>query len=162
MATLLAVPSKARVNIRPHDVYSTLPVTRITLVEDSVTPDIFFGTIVQGARPHTEDSGERRLMLAVLEDAIASYQKTARPNEDRRKRRAFADVEAWIASRDTIWPFSFENICAVLDIDADNLRQGLSRWRAKQLAAVPLLKASRRMAGRRTQIIVRRMRKDRQ
>src|SRR5262249_59217087 len=31
----------------------------------------------------------------------------------------------WLASRDVLWPFSFENICLALDLDAPTLRRRL-------------------------------------
>jgi hypothetical protein len=37
-------------------------------------------------------------------------------------------------SGDTSWPFSFENICALLGIEADYLRSGLAEWKKTQLA----------------------------
>lgn len=72
--------------------------------------------------------GERRLMVAILEDAIDVYRKQAAARETR-KRHMFEDAERWIEDRDVTWIFSFENICAVLDLDADYIRRGLYAWR---------------------------------
>ena len=72
---------------------------------------------------------ERRLMLAVLEDAIDCYQKYAHTN-DQRGRQLFAESYDWIMSPDRRWLFSFENICQIVDMNPDYIRQGLQRWRA--------------------------------
>jgi hypothetical protein len=54
--------------------------------------------------------GERRLMVAILEDAVDVYRKQAAA-VDTRKRHLFEAAEAWIEDRDPAWIFSFENIC---------------------------------------------------
>lgn len=74
-----------------------------------------------GARRRCE--GERRLLAAVLEDAIACFQHhrfATRPST----RRLFEDAEAWLFGPDGE-PFSFESVCEVLAIDADWLRARL-------------------------------------
>ncbi len=71
---------------------------------------------------------ERRLMLAVLEDAIDCFQKNAHA-EDARSKQLFAESAEWIMSPDRRWLFSFENICQIVDMNPDYLRQGLKRWR---------------------------------
>jgi hypothetical protein len=35
------------------------------------------------------------------------------------------EVEEWVEDREPSWPFSFENICDVLDLKPDYLRRGL-------------------------------------
>lgn len=76
---------------------------------------------------------EKRLMLAVMEDALATFQKCL-PGMTRRQRRLLREVEEWFASAEAVWLFSFQNICAALDLNADCLRLGLSRWKARLLA----------------------------
>lgn len=99
---------------------------------DTLTPSQFFDR----TRRSSEHDGERRLMIAVLEDAIAVYRKRL-ASPDRRSRELFVEAEAWIESHDRQWFFSFENICAVLDLDADYIRSGLRRWKRNQLAGGP-------------------------
>jgi hypothetical protein len=102
---------------------------------------------------------EKRLMLAVLEDGIATFQRTVSATT-RRARREFDEVRAWLASDDTAWPYAFLNICHVLGFDPDYLRAGLTRWRerAKALPAgtkvVPIRFAIRRISGSRTRAVV--------
>jgi hypothetical protein len=45
-----------------------------------------------------------------------------------RARRHLAEVEAWFASDDDVWPFSFVNLCHALDLDASSVRSRLLRW----------------------------------
>ena len=81
---------------------------------------------------------ERRLMLAVLEDAIDCFQKYAHTS-DLRGRQLFAESYEWIMSPDKRWLFSFENICQIVDMNPDYIRQGLSRWRVQNAkSGVPL------------------------
>lgn len=71
-------------------------------------------------------------MLAVLEDAIFCFQKNIFAR-DRRGRSLVREAEEWILANSDC-PFSFENICEVLGIAPNYLRQGLLRWKQKQLA----------------------------
>jgi len=74
--------------------------------------------------------GEFRLMSAILEDAVDMYRKHA--DADRgRKLELFDEAEAWIESTDHTWVFSFQNICDMLDLDADYLRTGLRAHKAR-------------------------------
>src|SRR5206468_10589199 len=74
--------------------------------------------------------GERRLMVAILEDAVDVYRKQAGAR-DRKRRQLFEDAEEWIESGDRSWIFSYENICDVLSIDAGYLRKGLRVWKQR-------------------------------
>jgi len=75
---------------------------------------------------------ERRLAIAVLQDAVDCFQKHLRAR-DRKARELFLDAGEWIASVDRSWPFSFENICDLLQINAEYLRRGLLAWKERQL-----------------------------
>ncbi len=68
--------------------------------------------------------GERQLMLAVLADAVHCY-RVHRAAVTRNELQMFRESEEWIMSDDEISPFSFLNVCQVLDIDAAYLRRGL-------------------------------------
>ncbi|MCW5890439.1 MAG: hypothetical protein KIT14_07785 [bacterium] len=74
---------------------------------------------------------EKRLMLAVLEEAVATFQRTAR-DPGRRAQRLHGEAVDWFASRDVSWPYAYRNVCDALGIEADWLRDGLWRWRALQ------------------------------
>jgi hypothetical protein len=91
---------------------------------DTLLPSQYFDRV---RRRHLFD-GERRLMIAVLEDAVMTYRKQA-GSTDLRGQQLFHEAEEWIEDPDRSWLFSFENICDVLDIDGDYLRGGLHRWK---------------------------------
>jgi hypothetical protein len=76
---------------------------------------------------------EKRLMLAVLEDAVGTFQKFATAS-GRRGRRLFAEAEEWFTSEDGTWPFAFHNICQALGLEPSYIRSGLRRWRSAQEA----------------------------
>ena len=83
-------------------------------------------------------SPERELMVAVLEEALADYQRCWKAR-DKKGMERFADAQAWILESNSEWIFSFINCCEALGIEPDYLRQGLLRWnqakRAKLLSA---------------------------
>jgi len=79
---------------------------------------------------------ERELLVAILEDAIRTYQKYAFSGT-RRGRRLFREVNSWFrepACADV--PLPYDYVCDVLDIDADSVRQRLERWRVHAFAGV--------------------------
>jgi hypothetical protein len=103
------------------------------LEPDVMLPAQFFRTL-HGREAH---GGERRLILAVLEDAINCFQKNLFAT-DNRGRRLFRDAENWVMSVDRDLPFAFENVCEFLSLDVEYIRQGLCRWaRAARSAAGP-------------------------
>ena len=75
--------------------------------------------------------GEKRLMLAVLEDAIATVVKH-RSAIDPRARRLLAETAGWLASSDIESPFSFVNVCETLGLDPSYLRRGIARLAASE------------------------------
>ena len=93
---------------------------------DTLLPSQFFDR----ARRRSEHDPERRLMIAVLEDAVDVYRKQA-GTSDQRGQQLFCEAEEWIESTDRSWLFSFENICDVIDLDADYLRRGLHAWKER-------------------------------
>lgn len=78
---------------------------------------------------------EKRLMLAVLEEAVGTYQKYV-SSTDRNGAKLFEEAEEWFHSDDIEWPFSFVNICHTLGLEVDYFRTGLAKWRRTQEAAV--------------------------
>jgi hypothetical protein len=92
---------------------------RVHLEPDIILPSRFL--------PRTIATPEKRLLLAVLEEAVGTLQRYV-IGTDRHSRAVFTDVEAWFASEDTAWLYSFIGICDALGIDATYLRSGLGRW----------------------------------
>lgn len=80
---------------------------------------------------------ERRLVLAILEEAVRSYQHYAFAT-NRRGRRLFRETCEWFEAREDSWIFSFENICHALDLDPEHIRSGLERWREAEGRKHPL------------------------
>jgi hypothetical protein len=108
------------------------------LIEPEILlPSQFFGPF----RGQSILEGERRLMLAVLEDGVSCFQKYAGATRPR-GRRLFQEAEDWLFEEgDSGWPFSFESICSVLGINADYFRQQLKRWKQQLLAQPPETRA---------------------
>ncbi|HXQ21365.1 MAG TPA: hypothetical protein VN812_06805 [Candidatus Acidoferrales bacterium] len=98
------------------------------LQPDTLLPSQYFAALKRKG-PHEP---ERRLAIAVLQDAVDCFQKHLRARE-RKAHQLFLDAEEWIASDDRSWPFSFENICDLLQINAEYLRRGLLTWKERQL-----------------------------
>jgi len=98
------------------------------LQPDTLLPSQYFAALrCKGAH-----EPERRLVVAVLQDAVDCFQKHVAAR-DRKARQLFLDAEEWISSEDRSWPFSFENVCDLLQINAEYLRRGLMTWRDRQL-----------------------------
>ena len=91
---------------------------------DILLPNQYFAAFRRGRAVE----GERRLMLAVLEDAVDAYRKHVGAC-DPREQACFLEAKEWFYSSDRTWLFAFENICDVLEMNADYLRSGLDRWR---------------------------------
>ena len=89
---------------------------------DIILPSQFLHRVVE--------TPEKRLLLAVLEEAVATYQRHAMAI-DPRSRAVFAEVEAWFASEDVAWLYAFVPICEVLGLDATYVRSGLGPWAAR-------------------------------
>jgi hypothetical protein len=70
---------------------------------------------------------ERRLMVAVLEDAVSCLSLNPR-DCNLRQRKQYEEAKQWVtAEEETEWIFSFTNICEVLGMDPSYLRRGLTR-----------------------------------
>jgi hypothetical protein len=92
---------------------------------------------------------ERRLMLAVLEDAVWTLLRA--PSDRPENARLAAEAEAWLASDDTAEPFAFINVCQALDLEAGRIRAAIARSRHAVAAANGRARPSpfRRMNGER-------------
>jgi hypothetical protein len=88
---------------------------------------------------------ERRLMVAILEDAVSCLSKDPRRGP-RQQRKAFEEAHSWVNTDDAgDWVFSFTNVCEMLGFDPAYLRRGLNRWTAlsQNNTAKPRLKKYR-------------------
>jgi hypothetical protein len=71
-----------------------------------------------------EPNPEAVLAAAVLKLAFEDLQKH-RGSSNVRNRRAFREAYVWVASNERRWPFSFLNVCDMLDLSPRTLRSKL-------------------------------------
>jgi hypothetical protein len=129
------------------------------MIPDGLTPGQYYDGI------RADDACVRpvkRLMLAVLEDAMRCYQTYA-GSRSLTQRRLFVEAEAWLLDRRADGPFAFVTVCETLGIDPNCLREGLRRWRLQQLDGLRPRRLARRSpvtrAGRISAPLKRRRRK---
>lgn len=94
---------------------------------DTILPLQYFERMRRNALPE----GEKKLLLAVLEDAVGCFQKYFFAH-DKKGRALFKDAEHWIMEESDDGVFSFDAVCELLEIDPDYLRRGLLKWKEKQ------------------------------
>lgn len=90
---------------------------------DIILPAQHFAAIQRKKFP----SGEHRLLVALIQDAIECFQKHMHAR-DAKRRQLFLDAQGWIGSEDDRGVFSFNNVCMLLGMNPDYVRQGLSDW----------------------------------
>lgn len=98
---------------------------------DSLLPIQYF----ENFRRKVQTEPEKRLLLAVLEDALACYQKHF-SSRGGRGMRLFRETEEWIFREDSTRPFSFTNICEVVGFDPQYIRSGLLKWREMKIEEI--------------------------
>lgn len=74
---------------------------------------------------HAAWQPERRLMLAVLEEAVNTLIEND-GRHDGRARRLYLDAAAWVADDDEEFPFGFVSVCDALRLDVASMRQWIS------------------------------------
>ena len=88
-------------------------------------PDIFLPSQFYGSAGLSRKlEGEKRLMIAVLKDAVECLEKY------RGSRTSIGQIQyqsaiEWVEDTDTEWLFSFYNICDLLGFDPEYLREVL-------------------------------------
>jgi hypothetical protein len=90
----------------------------------ALLPEQFF---IPAQDSHAAWTGERRLMLAVLQEALHTYLKYSH-SCTRRGRRLAEEVRQWFWARESAGLYTFECICQHLHLDPAYLRQGLLHW----------------------------------
>ncbi len=109
------------------------PIDWESKIKSLFQPDVlievaYFGRFRQR---HTLEA-EKRLMIAVLEDALACFQRYFLDRRPKGK-DLFREAEAWIFEEDDEWPFSFVTICETVGVNPDYIRGGLLRWKKTAL-----------------------------
>jgi hypothetical protein len=70
------------------------------------------------------ETPERRLVAAILRDAVDCYLRDCF-TKNRHRKRSFREAEEWFFKSDEYGVFSLENICGVLNIDPGYIRRTL-------------------------------------
>ena len=77
-------------------------------------------------RGRTVGEPQRRLMLAVLQTVVDDVTSGAAGRAAvLGDTHAYQQALAYVDSRDRHWPFSFENICETIGLDAEGIRRTL-------------------------------------
>jgi hypothetical protein len=85
-------------------------------ITDSLRETVFataYDVFLETLRRKSYFGPEKKLMLAVLENGVACFQKYAFAR-DRKGRLLFQEVEYWVQDTNRDWPFSFANVCDTL------------------------------------------------
>lgn len=90
------------------------------LEPDTFLPSQFYGN--KGLSRSLE--GEKRLMLAILKDAVECLEKYRRAKTSAGM-ELYQNALLWVEDKGTEWLFSFNNICDLLGFDPDYLREFL-------------------------------------
>lgn len=94
-------------------------------------PNVFQGIGILPAqysemrRKKLPSEGERKLLFAVLEDAIRCYLKNRDRGQVARRDPDFREAAQWLSSDEESGPFAFVSVCESLGINADRLRWGI-------------------------------------
>lgn len=131
-ATILRATAVARCLLTPLPMQaqpSVAPQAGLELEPEMMLPSQFYPRLQIDASLQPE----KRLMLAVLEEAVGTFQKYAFAGT-RQAERIFSEAEEWFSSDDVEWPYAFRNICDGLGLEAGYIRSGLASWKARQRA----------------------------
>jgi hypothetical protein len=113
-------------------------------IPDVLTPAQYY----DGVRTqYPETNALKRLMLAVLQDALRCLQTYAESRKPAH-RQAFGEAETWILDRTAEGPFAFVSICEALEIQPDHLREGILQWRLQLSDGVDSRRRQRRSVRR--------------
>lgn len=91
---------------------------------DVLLPKQYFDALKRKKYP----TGEHRLLVAILRDAVECFQKYMHATDNKR-RQLYLDAEAWIESAEDQGQFSFNHVSELLGMNADYVREGLLQWR---------------------------------
>lgn len=82
------------------------------------------------AAPTAPETAARQVMLAVLQDAVKTFEQGLHSSRAVDRQR-FNEVDRWVASDDTDRLFTFENVCNALGLDPAYMRDGLRRLKVE-------------------------------
>jgi len=96
---------------------------------DTLLPDQYLDTFRR--KLHLEP--EKKLMLAILEDAIACFQKYIFA-QDGKGKALFRESEGWIMEEAGEGIFAFDSVCEGLGLHPSYVRRGMAAWKDRTLA----------------------------
>jgi hypothetical protein len=91
-------------------------------VDQMVDLDIVLPSQLFGRR--RSPAPELRLMIAVFRDALDCLEKHS-AEDSAQNRRLYFEAREWFLADEANWPYSFEGICGVLDLDSNAVRRQL-------------------------------------
>jgi len=102
--------------------------------ESIVQPQVILPAQFSGGRRQAAPSEPlRRLMAAILEDAVRCFQKNINARH-LSQRREFYEAAQWFFGSEAAGPFAFNNVCHILDLDPRHIRHTLRDWSASRIA----------------------------
>ena len=107
-------------------------ILRSVFVPDLLTPGQYFDS----NRRDSSDIPLKRLMMAVLQDAIRCFQKGSHAKSGAKPRYLF-EVQEWIFGENGEGPFAFQSVCDILEIAPQYLRRGLAEWLRRRTDGSP-------------------------
>src|ERR1700728_5294327 len=104
---------------------------------DAILPSQFY----HRGGSETPKDGIRRLLSAILEDAVRIFQSVQPAKAlTKRHQKLVHEAEAWLFDKSADNPLSYDTVCESLGIDPDAFREGLLKWRRRCLAEGTLRK----------------------
>jgi hypothetical protein len=129
----------ARFSQRVHTEFNQVArPARNAAVEDKLfslfQPDVLITSqYLANTKSKTYREPEKKLMLAVLEDALWCFQNGLFSVENKKKRGLYSEAEEWIMEDTGDCLFSFNEICELLGLEPKYLRKRLVRWKEEAL-----------------------------
>ncbi len=123
---------------RIRNEFPPAPVFRNASVEERVfslfQPDVLVPSqYLATTKSKTYREPEKKLMLAVLEDALYCFQNGLLAKDNKRKHGLYSDAEEWIMEDSEESLFSFNEICDLLGFEPRYLRKRLLHWKQEAL-----------------------------
>jgi hypothetical protein len=79
---------------------------------------------MNAAEAYTSETSQRELAAGVLKQAAQDLRRFNSATSAV-ERELYLDAYSWLTSEDCSWPFSFVNVCQLLNLPAESLRQEL-------------------------------------
>jgi hypothetical protein len=86
---------------------------------------------------------EKRLMLAVLEDAVMCFQDNLFAR-DKKKKQLFLEAKDWLFEERSDRLFAFETLCHALNLNTYYFRRGLRAWQEARVRETNMPSKSQR------------------